>query len=263
METENLNEGQPADNSNESSSAPTDNTSAGESNNNNDNNNQGDTLYAGKYKSVEDLEKGYKESTKYARELNSKLKDAESSVPKAPENYEFDFKEVEGLEDVEISVDDPDMKAMIPVFKELNLSQEQASRLVEAHLKSMASLAESNDEIKEKLGENGTTVIAKLQEFTDKLPHDDQLIMQSLADTSAGIDFLYRHLIGGELSTPGLQNNGGGGEVKSAAELKTEAFKFKKDNERSIGSDKTKQDHYKNLLRTALIAEGNEAKAKK
>ncbi len=255
METENLNEGQPADVSNDTTSAPTDNTSAGESNNN-------QTLLAGKYKSVEELERGYRESTKYARELGTKIKDMEGAAPKAPENYEFDFNNVEGLEGVEISVDDPDMKAMIPVFKELNLSQDQASRLVEAHLKNMASLAESNDQIKEKLGPQANTIISKLQEFTDKLPPEDQQILQSLADTSAGIDFLYRHLVGGELSTPGLQNNSGTPQ-KSAAELKADAFKFKADNAKSIGFDRTQQEQYQKMMRAALVAEENEAKSKK
>lgn len=255
MEIENLNEGQPAEMSNDTTTAPTDNTSAEESNNN-------QTLLAGKYKSVEELEKGYRESTKYARELGTKIKDMESATPKAPEKYEFNFNDIEGLEGVEISIDDPELKAIIPVFKELNLSQDQASKLIEAHLKNRLSLAESNDQIREKLGSQADIIINKLQEFTNKLPLEDQQIIQSLADTSAGIDFLYRHLVGGELSTPGLQNNNGTPQ-KSAAELKADAFKFKADNIKSIGFDRTQQEQYQQMMRAALIAEENEVKAKK
>lgn len=252
MELEN-NDGQPADTSVEVDTAPEDNSSEGDST---------PTLLAGKYKSVEDLEKGYRESTKYSRDLSSKVKNLESAMPKAPDTYEFSFKDVEGLENVEISNDDPDMAAMLPVFKELNLTNEQANRLVQAHIKTMAELSETPEKIKEKLGSNADVIVTKLQEFTNSLPEEDQLIMQALSDTSAGVDFLYRHLIGGELPTPGPAQEGSSA-AQSSAELYKIAFDFKKDRAKSIGFSRNEQDEYSKLLRTALVAEQNEKKAKK
>lgn len=264
MDLEN-NDGQPADTSVDASTAPEDNSSEGD--NSTPASKQEETtptLLAGKYKSVEDLEKGYRESTKYGRELNDKIKGFESF--KAPEEYTFDFKDVEGLSDIDITPDDPDMKAMIPVFKELNggrgLSNEDANKLVQAHLNNMASLTETPEQIKDQLGSNADVIITKLQEFTNDLPEQDQLIMQALSDTSAGVDFLYRHLIGGELPTPGPTQDGSSAP-QSSSELYKIAFDFKKDRAKSIGFSKSEQDEYSKLMKTALIAEQNEKKAKK
>jgi len=257
METENQNDGQPEDASTNASAAPENNSSEGGAETN-----EPAVLLAGKYKSVQDLEKGYKESTKYSRDLSSKVKDLESAIPKAPDAYEFNFKEVEGLEDVEISAEDPDMVAMLPVFKELNLTNEQASKLVQAHLQNMASLAETPDQIKEKLGSNADVITTKLQEYTNTLPSEDQQIMQSLTDTAAGTDFLYRHIIGGELSTPG-GSQGEGSAPQNSAELFKTASDFKKDRANSIGFNKGEQEAYSKLMRTAIIAEDNEKKARK
>tara|TARA_R110000822_G_scaffold20601_2_gene65895 strand:+ start:1987 stop:2757 length:771 start_codon:yes stop_codon:yes gene_type:complete len=256
MDPENNNEGQPADTSVDVSTAPEDNSSEGETNTTTP-----ETLLAGKYKSVEDLEKGYRESTKYSRELNDKVKTLEGAVPTAPEEYEFNFKEIEGLEDVEIKADDPDMKAMLPVFKELNLTNDQANRLVQAHLQSMASLSETPEQIKEGLGSEADTIVTKLQDFTNGLPLADQQIMQALSDTSAGVDFLYRHLIGGELPTPGLSE--GGSTSVSSTELFKTASDFKTARSASIGFNASEQKEYSRLMRTAIIAEENEKKSKK
>lgn len=217
--------------------------------------------YAGKYKTVEDLEKGYKESSKVVRDLNSKLKDIESKIPKAPDKYSFDFSNTPGLEGVKLDEEDPDMKAMVPVFKELGLSQEQASKLVAAHLQNMAALTPTPEQIKEKLGANADVMIGRLQTFTNKLPIEDQKVVQALADTPEGIDFLYRHLVGEELPTP--SGSGSSAPAKTAAELKSEAFKYKSDNSRSIGFDKGQQEKYAELMRIALVAEENEKKQKK
>lgn len=252
------NSGQPEDVSSDAPTAPEDNSATPPP----EKEESTPTLLAGKYKSVEDLEKGYRESTKYGRELNDKVKNLEGAVPKAPDAYEFSFKDVEGLEDIEVSAEDPDMAAMLPVFKELNLTNDQANRLVQAHIKTMADLAESPEQIREQLGSTADVVITKLQEFTNTLPEKDQMIMQALSDTSAGVDFLYRHLIGGELPTPGPTQDGGEAP-KSSAELFKEAADFKKDRAKSIGFSKSEQTRYSELMRTALIAEDNEKKAKK
>lgn len=219
-------------------------------------------VYAGKYKTVDDLEKGYKETSKYAREQAALAKELQGKIPTAPEKYAFDFSAIKGLEGVKLDETDPDMVGMIPVFKELNLTQDQASKLVAAHLQNMASLTPTPEQIKEKLGPNSEAIIGRLQTFTNKLPLEDQKVLQALSDTPEGIDFLYRHLVGQELPTP-AQGGASGAALKSAAELKTEAFKYKADNSRSIGFDKGQQDQYSKLMRVALAAEENEKKNKK
>ena len=246
------NSGTPAPSSNENPAAP----AAGETPA------APEKVYAGKYKTVDDLEKGYKETSKYAREQAALAKSLETQIPKAPEKYAFDFSAIKGLEDVKLDETDPDMVGMIPIFKELNLSQDQASRLVAAHLQNMASLTPTPEQIKEQLGPNSEVIIGRLQTFTNKLPLEDQKVLQALSDTPEGIDFLYRHLVGQELPTP-AQAGSSGAAPKSAAELKSAAFKYKSDNSRSIGFDKGQQDQYSNLMRVALQAEENERKNKK
>jgi hypothetical protein len=219
-------------------------------------------VYAGKYKTVDDLEKGYKETSKYAREQAALAKSLEAQIPKAPEKYSFDFSAVKGLEGVKLDETDPDMVGMIPIFKELNLSQDQASRLVAAHLQNMASLTPTAEQIKEGLGVNADAILSRWQAAVYKMPIEDQKIAQALSDTPEGIDFLYRYMVGTELPTP-PQGGSSGAAPKSAAELKSEAFKYKADNSRSIGFDKGQQDQYAKLMKIALTAEENEKKNKK
>ena len=219
-------------------------------------------VYAGKYKTVDDLEKGYKETSKYAREQAALAKEYQGKIPTAPEKYTFDFTGVAGLEEATIDEKSPDIAGMLPVFKELNLSQDQVSKLVAAHMLNTASMMETPEQIKEKLGTNADVILNKLQAFTSKLPIEDQRTVQALADTAEGVDFLYRHLIGQELGVP-PQAGTSGSTAKSAADLKAEAFKYKNDNIKSIGFDPAKQAQYAQLLRTALTAEETESKNRK
>ena len=166
------------------------------------------------------------------------------------------------MKDVTIDPEAPDLAPMIPVFKELNLSQEQVSKLAEAWVRTQSSLAPTAEQIKEGLGPNASVILSRLQAHTDKLPLEDQQIISSLSNDPKVIDFMYRHFVGEELPVPA--NAGGGGEAaKSAADLKAEAFKYKADNARSIGWDVNQQKTYKQLMDRAILAEENEKKAKK
>ena len=61
----------------------------------------------------------------------------------------FDFSKIEDLKDVTIDPEAPDLAPMIPVFKELNLSQEQVGKLAEAWVRTQSSLAPTPEKIKE------------------------------------------------------------------------------------------------------------------
>ena len=260
MSQEHNDQGQPAEVANtttvapESNNAPAAETVAPEA--------APEKVYAGKYKTVDDLEKGYKETSKYAREQAALAKEYQGKIPTAPEKYTFDFTGVAGLEDATIDESSPDIAGMLPVFKELNLTQDQVSKLVSAHMLNTAAMVQTPEQIKEKLGANADVIVNKLQAFTSKLPIEDQRTVQALADTAEGVDFLYRHLIGQELGVP-AQAGVSGSTAKSAADLKAEAFKYKNDNINSIGFDQSKQAQYDKLMRTALMVEEAENKNKK
>lgn len=263
LENQGQEQGQPASQTNSSTTAPSQNpTGNSEGTPNPNQSQQGEKLFAGKYKSAEDLEKGYSEATKFGREQAALVKDLQSKMPKAPDKYTFDFSKVEDLKDVTIDPEAPDLAPMIPVFKELNLSQEQVSKLAEAWVRTQSSLAPTAEQIKEGLGPNADVMLSRLQAFTNKLPLADQQIISQLSGNAANVDFMYRHFVGEELPVPA--NAGSGGvPAKSAADLKSEAFKYKADNARSIGWDKGQQETYTKMMNVALLAEENEKKAKK
>lgn len=260
LENQGQEQGQPASQTDSSTTAPSQNPNGNSEGNANPP--ESEKLFAGKYKSVEELEKGYKESTKYGREQASALKDLQNKLPKAPEKYVFDFSKVEGMQDATLDENAPDLAPLIPVFKELNLGQEQVDKLVQTWIKTQQSLLPTKDQIKEGLGGNADVILSRLQAHTDKLPLEDQQIISMLSDDPKVIDFMYRHLVGEELPVPA--SAGGGGEApRSAAELKAEAFKFKADNARSIGWDKGQQEKYTQMMHSALAAEERERKSKK
>lgn len=262
LENQGQEQGQPASQTNSSTTAPSQNPTGNSEGNANQNPPEGEKLFAGKYKSVEELEKGYKESTKYGRDQASALKDLQNKMPKAPEKYAFDFSKTEDLKDVTLGTDSPDFKPLLDVFKKHNLSQETVDEIVQTHLRTQASLVPTKEQVKEGLGGNADVILSRLQAHTDKLPLEDQQIISSLSDDPKVIDFMYRHLVGEELPVPA--NAGGGGEApKSAADLKAEAFKYKADNARSIGWDKSQQDKYTQMMHAALAAEEREKKLKK
>lgn len=262
LENQGQEQGQPASQTNSSTTAPSQNLTGNSEGNANQNPPEGEKLFAGKYKSVEDLEKGYKESSKYAREQAAALKDLQNKMPKAPEKYAFDFSKTEDLKDVTLGEDSPDFKPLLDVFKKHNLSQETVDEIVQTHLRTQASLVPTKEQVKEGLGANADVILTRLQAHTDKLPLEDQQVISMLSDDPKIIDFMYRHLVGEELPVPA--NAGGGGEApKSAAELKAEAFKYKADNAKSIGWDKGQQEKYTQMMHTALAAEEREKKSKK
>jgi hypothetical protein len=139
-------------------------------------------LYAGKYKSAEDLEAGYKE-------LYGKFT---AKTPEAPDEYKFDFTENEALKSVEINLDDdPTYQKMVPLFKELNLSQDQANALVETYLESsMEGITDIGEELK-KLGPNANDIVTRANAFVAKyLSPEEQGIAEQLGQTAEGVQFL-------------------------------------------------------------------------
>lgn len=101
-------------------------------------------LLAGKFKTVEDLAKSYKH-------LESKLGEMGSKLPKAPENYDFGFDENEAYKELGVDLtEDPIYKAMVPSFKEKNLTQEQAKGIMDLYISEQAQLAKQIKEDMEK-----------------------------------------------------------------------------------------------------------------
>lgn len=213
-------------------------------------------LYAGKYKTVEDFEKGHKELVQKLRE----------KTPEAPEDYSFDFSEDEDLkphavllEDLDVK-EDPRFEAMDVVFKKHSLTQEAVNDIVKAQLlydiSSMPDLeAEANS-----LGEEKDIMLAHAQTFVNKhLTGDEIEIAVDLGKSAAGVKLLYKmSKLAGEKSIP--QNTGNVVAGPSSKELYAEAFKCRKENPK-FEVDSAAQARYESLLESAIRTEEKEQKA--
>lgn len=147
-----------------------------------------DELYAGKYKTPEDLEKGYKE-------LSAKLRE---KAPEAPEKYNFDLsddedlKQYKALENLNLS-EDPIVQAMEPVLKKHNITQEAASDLVKTYLQSELSNVPDPGEEMKKLGENGQQVLNEVKTFVGRnLSESEQEIVNRWAGDAESIKLLHK-----------------------------------------------------------------------
>lgn len=206
---------------------PADDTPAGE-----------DKLYVGKYKTVEDLEKGYKELSGKVREL-----------PKSPDKYEFDFKEHENLDLREVDLtDDPLMDIMGPLFKESNVSQEVAQRLVEGYLGYEMGKQESKEDMLKAVG--GDAAVAEIQAFVNRnIPDDLKSVAVSLGSSSDGLKFM--HALAQQHTTPAsLSNN----TPVNAGELRIQANEIRKGT-KNFSSDRDAVRRYEELMDTAAKAE--------
>lgn len=139
-------------------------------------------LFAGKYKTLEDFETGHKE-------LVQKLTEKR---PEAPEEYKFDFSGHETLSKQDINIgEDPLFKEMLPMFKELNMSQDSVNKVVTKFLEQeMLNVPDMGDELA-KLGPRGSETVKRVESFVGKnLDENEQVMARELATTAAGVKLL-------------------------------------------------------------------------
>jgi len=146
-------------------------------------------LYAGKYKSVDDLEKGYKEAVQKLTEKQ----------PQAPEEYNFDFTDDEDLKEfshLEPNLalnDDPLVQEIAPVLKKHNISQEAASDIAKAYLKTELSSAGDPGEEMKKLGDQGQEIIKEVNTFVGKnFSQEEQQVAEQIGQSAEGVKFLHK-----------------------------------------------------------------------
>ena len=216
------------------------------------------TLFAGKYKTAEDLERGYNESGKYIRDLTTKVKDYETKIPKAPENCAFDFSQDQDLKDLNLA-EDEQVKKMLPIFKELNISQEQANKLVSEFIRTSLVPAPTPEDFKKALGSEADVKIGRLQLFNSNLPPKDQEVFKRLAENPESVEFLYRYILPKEDATVPV----GGNTVasgKSAAQLYEEAFSYRDEKTKNSLFFSDEQTIYTQMLEAASAAKIREEK---
>lgn len=214
-------------------------------------------LYAGKYKTVDELEKGYNNSRKEYNELKAQ-------VPAIPENYDLKFLESkeEGKPGL-FNSDDPLLQKMVPVFKTHGLSQKQVEGITADFHKFAREIVpqyDPNSEM-EKLGERKQEVISKLAEYAMGIKDEkQQKIFKSLCGTAEECEFLLEHLkLGGSKPIPDGKTNIEA-KGKTVAEAQEELDKYRKTYDRRIGADAEITAEYRRLLEQVTILKNPELK---
>lgn len=142
-------------------------------------------LIFGKYKTMEDAEKGFKE-------LTSKLRE---KTPEAPEEYNLNFSDSENFKDVEgLNLDlseDPVAKSVAAAAKEANVPQEALDKIVNAYIEAeLDDVPDRGDELA-KLGGDKDQVIKKASTFVrQNFDENEQSLLEGLAETADGVKLL-------------------------------------------------------------------------
>ena len=206
-------------------------------------------LYAGKFKSVEDLEKGYKSSTKEYGDLKAK-------IPTVPENYDLKFVESDSLKDV-LKTDDPLLTKMLPVFKEAGMSQTQMEGVISKFYGLARDVIPKYDQAEEmkKLGESATEITHKLAEVAMGIKDEnDRKVFKSMCMTAEECKVMASVLkLTGEKSIPdGRSSSPQVG--KTVAEAQEAVDKFSHANRARIGADPEITKEYTRLMQDLVIA---------
>lgn len=209
-----------------------------------------ETLLAGKYKTAEDLESAYKELMQKYTEKR----------PEAPEDYNFDFSTHDVLKDKDISLaDNPTYQKMVPLFKEMNLSQDQASALINAYFESeFEQVPDIGDELKA-LGPDANDIINRVNSFVSKeLNDEDKQIATWLGQTAEGVRFMERYEKRMRAISNIPEKNAVEAPTKSSADLWEQANRYKEMYQRH--NDFAAQKKYEELSTLATEAQLRENK---
>lgn len=202
-------------------------------------------LFLGKYKTIKDVFDGYKA-------LTGKLRERVPEAPEKVEDYAFEFAD-EALKDYRLTVEDPMWGKLAPIFKEANVSQEQAQKIVEGYLKAALDDKADLESERQKLGAEAEQVIGAVVSFAQKRGTPGAAALAELAGQSAEALKELHALVqaSGERSIPGKLD---GVQGRSPEDLKAEAFAYREKHKDIIDSSPAHQQVYENMLKQAIAA---------
>ena len=205
-------------------------------------------LYLGKYKTITDVFRGYKELSGKVREKS----------PEAPENYEVVKLDGDDLPQeyrgLEIKTDDPMFAHFVPAFKEAKLTQEQVAILAKHNVKYGLSAVPDLEAERKKLGGEADKIITEVGGYLKKRGTE---AMSKLAEMAGRDGEMLKelHLLiaqGGEKTIPVKTDSA---PLKSHAELSAEALEYKKKYQKEMDNgNKYHQEQYYALLTKAQRA---------
>jgi|ERR1700733_536941 len=129
-------------------------------------------LYAGKFKSIEELEAGYNNAAKVYQE-NEDLKNKYSEVTKVPDDYQVPS---------DVALHDNDIAQLKISAKESGLTQEQFERLAQRQNNHVKSQVEAFEAAKKEVGADNLNL---LQDFLNKTYPDkiaDKMLKEAIKD---------------------------------------------------------------------------------
>lgn len=202
-------------------------------------------LFLGKYKTIKDVFDGYKS-------LSGKLRERMPEAPESAEGYQFEFAD-EALKDYQLTLEDPMWGKLAPVFKEANVSQEQAQKIVEGYLKAALEDRPDLEAERQKLGGEAEAIINTVVSYAQKRATPGMQALAELAGTSAEALKELHALIqaSGERQIPGRLD---GAPARSADDLKAEAFAYREKHKAIIDSSPEHQRIYERMLLDAVKA---------
>lgn len=212
-------------------------------------------LIFGKFKDMDAATEGYKT----LESENGKLR--RERAPEAPEVYEYNFTEDNDLKDVVPQdfdfANDPLLKQLEPAFKELNITQEQASKLVGEYLKYEVSLQTNPADELAKLGPNGNQVVEDVKNFSQKhFNEEEQAILQQWATTGEATSLLHKisKMSKGSASIPSGNDGSANTVQKSSDELFLQAQELRRST-KGFEFNSDAKNRYEALMQKAIEAE--------
>lgn len=203
-------------------------------------------LIFGKYKNMEAAQDAFKTLESENGRLRRERK------PEAPEAYEFNFAEDEDLKDIYGEYDfkeDPLFQSLEPVFKDVNITNEQAQSIVAAFGKYQKSQMIDFDGEVSKLGDNGAEMLAEVENFVQKnYPLEEQDVIAQIATSAEGIKFIKSHLMDKAKNIPG---DAGQTINATSAELFDKAMQLKRSSDNFHYNTKA-QEQYEKIMDEAV-----------
>jgi hypothetical protein len=189
-------------------------------------------LYLGKYKNVLEVFNGYKE-------LTNKLREKTPEAPETAEAYKIEFAADSEFGEYKLNMEDPMWKQMAPVFKDANVSNEMAQKLVEGFLKYQIASKPDIAAEKAKLGDEAPKIINEVGVYLKKRSSPAMNTLAELAGQSAET-LKELHLLikqGGEKNIPSKLD--GNEPFKSHEELMADALAYKTKHQKEMDNGNT------------------------
>ncbi len=201
-------------------------------------------LIFGKYKDMDAAQSAFKT----LESENGRLR--REKQPTAPDEYSFDFSEDQDLKDIYSGYDfseDPILKDMLPVFKEANITEDQAKAIVRGFgLYQKSNMIDFDSEVAKI--EGGLETVSAVENYVQKnFTTSEQEVVASWLTTAEGLSVFKKMTMDKPNVIPTSNANV---SPDSSADLISKAMEIKKSND--LISNTTARDAYEKLMNKAV-----------